>query len=292
MKYQEKLKELQKERPKIDEKIKKMNKDVKKYNKLISEFYSNLYNYHNRKSKNTESIELSKRNDDYKKEVFTLNQIQEGVLKSINDQYQKDKAESLAKNKKTINYKGCYVIIRKGDLTEEREDAIVNLANQDLDHKREVAKAILQKGGEVIRKESEEIIKKHGSLPTGEAITTNAGDLPCLKVIHVVETIYSQNSMIDLKQEQELRSAIKNILREMNKYKMNSVSFPVISTGILKFSLQLSAVIIGEVLKEAIDNNPDFYQDKRLIICNPDEKTTNKMLEYIPNCLQEIGMVI
>ena len=75
----------------------------------------------------------------------------------------------------------------------------------------------------------------------------------------------------------------------MRKHKMNSVSFPAISTGIFHFPLELCALIIGDVLKEAIDNDQEFYKDKKLIICNPDDKTTNKMLEYIPNAFTKIG---
>ena len=126
----------------------------------------------------------------HKVEVIDSINKQEKVLNDILDQYQKDKNDSEAKNKKIIDYKGCDIVIRKGNLTEEREDAIVNPAVQDLNHRGGAAKAIAQKGGEVIKKESEEYIKTHGNLSTGEATTTNAGDLPCEKVIHVVGPIY------------------------------------------------------------------------------------------------------
>ena len=266
-----------------------MNKDIKEYNKYIEDFYDNLYNYHNQKLERDGIIELGKENTKNKQKVSEMNETQEDNLRSIIDQYQKDKKESEDKNKKVIIYKDCNVIIRKGDLTEEREDAIVNPANEDLNHKGGAAKIIAQKGGEVVRKESEEYIVKHGNVPTGEATTTNAGDLPCEKVIHVVGPIYPQNSMRDQKQREELRSAIKSILREMKKHKMNSVSFPAISTGIFRFPLELCAMIIGDVLKEAIDSDPDYYKSKRLIICNFDDKTTNKMLEYIPNSFSKTG---
>ena len=291
VKYANKLIELVESKPEIDEKIKIMNKDVKEYNKLIQGFYQNLYNYHNEKLERDGIIELGEVNTRYKEEVFKMNEIQEEALNDIIDQYQKDKNDSDAKTKETITYKGCNIIIRKGDLTEEREDAIVNPANEDLNHKGGAAKIIAQKGGEVVQKESEEYIKKYGNLPTGEATTTNAGDLPCEKVIHVVGPIYPHNSMRDQKEREQLRSAVKNILREMRRYKMNSVSFPAISTGIFRFPLELCAMIIGDVLKEAIDNDPGFYKDKKLIICNFDEKTTNKMLEYTPNSFTETSML-
>ena len=166
-----------------------------------------------------------------------LNEIQEEGLESITEQYHKDKAESDAKTRITIDYRGCHVIIWKGNLTEEREDAIVNQANEDLNHKGGAAKIIAQKGGKVVQKESEEYIKKYGSLPIGEATTTNAGDLLCEKVIHVVGPIYPLNCMRDQKQWEELKNTIYSILKEMRRHKMSSVSFPAISTGIFHFLL-------------------------------------------------------
>ena len=275
--------------PELNESIKKHNKKVEKSEKKIDSFYEQMSNYHNMKGEKEKIIKLNNASKKHKGEVIDSINKQEEALKDIIDQYQKDKNDSEARNKKIIDYKGCDIIIRKGDLTEEREDAIVNPANEDLNHKGGAAKIIAQKGGKVVQEESEEYIDKHGNLPTGEATTTNAGDLPCEKVIHVVGPIYPQNSMRDQKQREELRSAIKSILREMRKHKMNGVSFPAISTGIFRFPLELCAMIIGDVLKEAIDSDPDFYKGKRLIICNFDDKTTNKMLEYIPNSFTKTG---
>ena len=235
--------------PELNESIKKHNKTVKESEKNIYAFYEQMFEHHNMKDEKEKLIKLNYVYKKHKGEVIDSINKQQKVLKDIIDQYQKDKNCSEAKNKKVIDYKGCNIIIRKGYLTEEREDAIVNPAVENLDHKGGAAKAIAQKGGKVIKKESEEYIKKYGNLPTGEAITTNAGDLPCEKVIHVVGPIYPQNSMRDQKQREELRRAMKSILREMRKHKMNSVSFPSISTGMFRFPLELCAMIIRDELK-------------------------------------------
>ena len=271
----------------LDDEIRSNNKDIRKLNKEINQFYDQMYQHHKlvlQEDKQDELIDIYKQQ---KLDIANEHETQELVLKRIINQYEKDKAENDAKNMKEITYKGCNIIIRKGDLTEEREDAIVNPANDQLNHAGGAAKAIASKGGEVIQKESKQYIKEYGSLPTGEATTTNAGDLPCEKVIHVVGPVYPRNNTRDQKQRDQLRNAIKSILDEMKKHDFNSVSFPAISTGIFRFPLELCAIIIGDVLKEAIDNDPEFYKDRRLIICNFDDKTTNKMLEYIPNCFIE-----
>ena len=268
----------------LEDQIKSNNKDIQILNKEVNQFYDQMYEYHKLVSKRDKQDKLINVYMRQKLDIANEHERQEQIVKDMIDQYEKDKAESDAKNKEVIIYKGCNVIIRKGDLTEEREDAIVNPANEQLNHQGGAAKAIVSKGGKVIQKESNKYIKKHGSLPTGEATTTNAGNLPWEKIIHVVGPVYPRNNMRDQKQREQLRSAIKSILIEMKKYNFNSVSFPAISTGIFRFPLELCAIIIGEVLKEAIDNDPEFYKNKRLIICNFDDKTTNKILEYIPKC--------
>ena len=225
-----------------------------------------------------------------KQDIFDKHKKQQQVVQDMRDNYGKDKAESDAKNKQVIDYKGCNVIIRKGDFTQEREDAIINPANEQLNHAGGAAHDIASEGGEDIEKELKKYIKKYGSLSTGKATTTNAGDLSCKKVTHVVGLIYPKNNMRDQKQREQLRSAIKSILKEMKKYNFNSVSFPAISTGIFRFPIKLCAMIIGGVLKEAIGNDTEFYKDKRLIICNFDDKTTSKMLKYIQTALKRLKL--
>ena len=172
--------------------------------------------------------------------------------------------------------------MRKGELAEEREEAVVRQVTGELAGDRD----LVEKAGEIVRREIEEYIKKYGNLSIGEATTTNAGDLPCEKVIHVAGPVYPKNNVRDQKQRDGLKSTIKSILREMKKQNMNSVSFPAISTGHFNFPHEICALIIGDVLREAIDNDTEFYKDKKLIICNPDEKRTKTMLEFIPRCFE------
>src|SRR5689334_681962 len=81
-----------------------------------------------------------------------------------------------------------HTIVRlvEGDITEERVDAIVNAANQHLQHGGGVAGAIVRKGGPSIQRESNAI----GFTPTGSAAITGAGDLPCKFVIHAVGPVW------------------------------------------------------------------------------------------------------
>ena len=57
------------------------------------------------------------------------------------------------------------VQIVQGDITSEAVDAIVNAANEHLQHGGGVAWAISRKGGPTIQNESDDWIRQHGSVP-------------------------------------------------------------------------------------------------------------------------------
>ena len=86
---------------------------------------------------------------------------------------------------------GVVVSIVHNDITREQVYAIVNAANSQLLHGGGVAGAISRKGGRVIDQESREHVRKNGPVPTGGCASTNAGSLPCKKVLHTVGPIYS-----------------------------------------------------------------------------------------------------
>ena len=56
------------------------------------------------------------------------------------------------------------ISVLKGDITEQRVDAIVNAANEDLAHGGGVAGAIVDKGGYGIQEESYRIIRRYGKV--------------------------------------------------------------------------------------------------------------------------------
>lgn len=69
------------------------------------------------------------------------------------------------------------VSVRKGDLTNEDTEAIVNAANSYLKHGGGLARAISLNGGPQINEESQAYIKKHGPIRTGEVGVTSGGNL-------------------------------------------------------------------------------------------------------------------
>src|SRR5512140_1510266 len=78
----------------------------------------------------------------------------------------------------------------QGDITIEEVNAIVNAANEHLQHGGGVAWAISKKGGSRIQKESDEWIRQHGRVTHAHPAWTSGGDLPAKYVIHAVGPIW------------------------------------------------------------------------------------------------------
>ena len=96
-------------------------------------------------------------------------------------------------------------------------DAIVNPANERLEHVGGAALAICNAGGEVIINESAKYINEHGRLPTGRAIVTKPGYLKCKAVIHAVGPRYSEGALDHQHEEIQMKLTINSILNLMLK---------------------------------------------------------------------------
>src|SRR2546430_17724630 len=83
---------------------------------------------------------------------------------------------------------------RRGDITRERVDAIVNAANSGLSGGGGVDGAIHRAGGPAIVDACRELRRTthRDGLPTGQAVATTAGDLPARWVIHTVGPVYAR----------------------------------------------------------------------------------------------------
>ena len=79
------------------------------------------------------------------------------------------------------------------DITEETSDAITNAANSKLKHGSGVARAISDKGGPEIQRESQAYIKTNGQIETGTCGVTSSGELGCKHIIHSVGPRWNPN---------------------------------------------------------------------------------------------------
>lgn len=128
----------------------------------------------------------------------------------------------ISKEGKVIEFHG------PADLTRETTDAIVNAANSSLLGGGGVDGAIHRAGGPAILAACRQIVGKIGSLPAGDAVITTGGNLAARHVIHTVGPIYRGGRSGEA---EKLASCHRESIRLADKHKLNSLSFPAISTG-------------------------------------------------------------
>lgn len=141
--------------------------------------------------------------------------------------------------------------IVQGDITIEEVDAIVNAANEHLQHGGGVAWAISKKGGDAIQKESDEWIRQHGLVSHALPAWTSGGSLPARHVIHAVGPVWGETSDDD----KNLSDAVRGSLRVADELKCKSISMPAISTGIFGFPKDRAAGIIFKSIEDYFAQN-------------------------------------
>lgn len=141
--------------------------------------------------------------------------------------------------------------ITQGDLTLEAVDAIVNAANEHLQHGGGVAWAIVRRGGDVIQQESDAWIRKHGLVPHSRPAWTSAGSLPSRFVIHAVGPVWGDGN-----EDKKLADAVTGSLRVADELKCESIAFPAISTGIFGFPKGRAAKIMFKTIEDYFDTTP------------------------------------
>jgi len=148
------------------------------------------------------------------------------------------------------------VVVVRGDLTEQRVDAIVNPANSRLAHGGGVAGAIVRRGGEEIQRES----WAKAPVEVGQAAVTGAGRLPCRFVIHAVGPVWGEGE-----EEAKLRSAVRSALGRAEELGVRSLALPAISTGIFGYPKpQGCAVIVAEV-RAHLERHGGSVREVRLV---------------------------
>ena len=136
----------------------------------------------------------------------------------------------------------------KGDITEEAVDAIVNAANQRLQHGGGVAAAIVRKGGRQIQEESNRLIKRYGTLPVGGAVYTSGGSLSCRYVIHTVGPEWYRHGK-DMSRSL-LRQACIESLALAVKLNLSSIALTAISSGIFGMPKDTCAEVMFLAIEE------------------------------------------
>jgi len=138
------------------------------------------------------------------------------------------------------------------DITKVAAGAIVNAANSSLLGGGGVDDAIHRVGGPMILAECQVIRNRQGGCKVGNAVITNAGNLPADYVIHAVGPYWSDGSHGEV---ELLKRAYFSCFQLIDEYHIKTVSFPNISTGIYKFPKDLAAKIALSVITHCLHEN-------------------------------------
>lgn len=122
--------------------------------------------------------------------------------------------------------------------------AIVNAANAMLRRGGGVAGAIHRVAGPGL----EEECSHFAPLKPGEAVITGGHRLPNSYVIHCLGPVFG----VDKPEEKLLADCYRNALKLAEEYKIESIAFPAISTGVFGYPIRQAAEVAFRAIKEKV----------------------------------------
>ena len=152
------------------------------------------------------------------------------------------------------------VRLEKGDLTAMEIEAIVFYASPDLVLGSGFGSAIAARGGMSIQEE----LKPFGTITTGEAVITSAGELKSNYIIHAVGPRFQEEDT-----EQKLESTMQNALSAANEKGVLKIAFPPMGTGFYGIPLDICARVMLNTIKNHVSDGSSL---KEIVICVLDDR--------------------
>ncbi|CAF98989.1 unnamed protein product, partial [Tetraodon nigroviridis] len=174
------------------------------------------------------------------------------------------------------------VSVHKADLTNFPVDAVVNAANERLQHVGGIALALSKAGGSQIQQDSDEYIRKNGVLRTGESVAMDAGSLPCKKIIHTVGPHVTGHSLT-ASAANLLEKAVLNSLKKADECRLRSVALPAISSGIFGYPLKECADTIVKAVRDFCEKY-QIMSLKDILLVDKVDLTVNEMERACRTC--------
>jgi O-acetyl-ADP-ribose deacetylase (regulator of RNase III) len=164
------------------------------------------------------------------------------------------------------------IIVKKGDITGERCDAIVNAAAPPLLGGGGVDGAIHRAAGPGLLEEC----RKLGGCRHGEARITGAYNLPAKFVIHTPGPVYKEGGS---NEAEILKSSYYNSLLLAKKENLASIAFPAISTGVYGYPKEEAAEIAVNTIISFMKNEEYILKVIFILFDEESMRIYNKIIE-------------
>ncbi|XP_031648904.1 uncharacterized protein LOC109906385 [Oncorhynchus kisutch] len=142
---------------------------------------------------------------------------------------------------------GLQVVVCQGDITKEQADALVNAANEDLDHAGGVAAALSRAGGPEVQRASRDLVRQIGRVPTGTVVETTGGNLPCKMLLHAVGPV---GGSVGGNERPLLEKTVKTVLDLAETMELQTLAMPCISSGIFGVPLKVCSEAIVSAVRD------------------------------------------
>ena len=145
--------------------------------------------------------------------------------------------------------------VMKGDITQEKCDAICNVVTQDLDmNSGNLSRAIFQACGDAV----EEELKSKVPQRPGSVLTTSGGHLPVKQIVHMV---------VGSGTKQHLQTCVEKALKEVDSLRLTSVSIPAVGSGGLGRTAEDSAKVVFGAIRAFLAARPsNSIREIRIVV--------------------------
>lgn len=157
------------------------------------------------------------------------------------------------------------IVAKQTNIVKLKVDAIVNAAAPEMLGGGGVDGAIHEAAGPELFAEC----SKLGELVTGQAKITKGYNLPAKHVIHALGPIYESS---EPNNDELLKDCYKNSLALADEYKLKTIAFCLISSGVFGYPKDLAAKLAFEGIHQYLGEHPDTQVQKIMMVAYTEDE--------------------